>query len=423
MSQRDPNASPALTGGFSAKDWLAKQYNPDQTIDFIEEMVALAIGLRSSDIHLENELEGLTLRLRIDGVLQKIVTFDKVNARRITSCFKGKCPGIDLANSLVPQDGSFQMTIQNKSYDFRLSSLPIFTGEENLVMRILDKSSLPNGLTGLGIEDDVQRRLIAVANQPNGMVISTGPTGSGKTTTQYAILTTLNDSTRKILTVEDPVEYKLKGTTQVQVNVKSGLTFARALRAFLRHDPEIIMVGEVRDLETAEISVEAALTGHLVLSTLHTNDAPSALWRLVDMGVEPFLISATVTGVLAQRLARRLCEHCKVPFSAKPDLLGFLGYAPAENSPITLYRPDPQKFASCPNTCNNGFIKRVGIYEFLELSDEIRSMITHKMSTQDIRRAAHNIGMKSLKEDALYKVLAGLTTADEVRRVIFTAGS
>ena len=324
---------------------------------------------------------------------------------------------MNIAEKRLPQDGRIPIRYQGKEYDLRVSSIPTPHGEK-IVMRILDKTSVLIGLNKLGFTPETQARLEELVMQPQGMVLSTGPTGSGKTTTQYSILHKLNSVEKNILTIEDPIEYQLSGIAQVQVNRKAGLTFATALRAFLRQDPDIIMVGEMRDLETAEIAIEAALTGHLVLSTLHTNDAPSAVIRMVDMGVEPYLIAATVTGVLAQRLARRVCQYCKEPREIPASDLRAFGFQVEDPDQIvTIWEG-----VGCEHCRGRGYAGRVGIYELMVVNAEIAEMIVRRAPLSDIKEAAKANGMKELREDGLIKVLEGITTPDEVRRVVFTAG-
>ena len=285
-------------------------------------------------------------------------------------------------------------------------------------MRILDKTSVLLGLNKLGFTEEVQGQVDELVAQPNGMFLSTGPTGSGKTTTQYSVLHKLNTVEKNIITIEDPVEYQLSGIAQVQVHKKAGLTFDSALRSFLRQDPDIIMVGEMRDLATASIAIEASLTGHLVLSTLHTNDAPSAVVRAIDMGIEPYLIAATVIGVLAQRLARKICKNCKKPYQVPAKELRRFGFKPEDpDQMVTLHRGE-----GCETCRHTGFKGRIGIYELMRANDEIRELIVRRAPLADVREAAKANGMHELREDGLEKVLAGITTPDEVMRVVFTAG-
>lgn len=298
-----------------------------------------------------------------------------------------------------------------------MSSIPTPFGEK-IVMRILDKGNAMIGLTKLGFSAYNQAAIEELISQPNGMFLCTGPTGSGKTTTQYSVLHMLNSVERNIITVEDPVEYQLNGISQVQVNKKAGLTFGTALRAFLRQDPDIIMVGEMRDLETAEIAIEASLTGHLVLSTLHTNDAPSATLRMIDMGVEPYLISATVIGILAQRLGRRIDQEHKEPYEVKAIELRRFGFGVTDpDEAVTLYRGVPHE-----DNRMTGFKGRSGLHELMVMNAEIAELVVRRAPLNDIKSAAKANGMKELREDGLEKVLAGVTTPDEVMRVVFTAG-
>ncbi|MDO8588168.1 MAG: ATPase, T2SS/T4P/T4SS family [Armatimonadota bacterium] len=379
-------------------------------------VILQAIRDGASDIHVEPDRRGVRVRYRIDGVLHETMSVPKYIQAPLISRLKIMAE-MNIAERRVPQDGRIPIRHEGKDYDMRVSCLPTIYGEK-IVMRILDKSSVLLGMSKLGFSPEDQAQIEELTIQPNGMFLSTGPTGSGKTTTQYSVLHKINSVEKNIITIEDPVEYQLGGISQVQVNRKAGLTFATALRSFLRQDPDIIMVGEMRDLETAEIAVEASLTGHLVLSTLHTNDAPSAVYRMVDMGVEPYLISATVIGVLAQRLARRNCSNCKVPFQVPTAELSRFGFKP--NNPddeVTLYRG--QGCEACRHT---GYKGRIGIYELMRINDEIAELVVRRAPLADIREAAKANGMHELKEDGLWKVLEGITTPEEVMRVVFTAG-
>jgi len=379
-------------------------------------IIQQAINERASDIHVEPQNRNLRIRFRIDGVLHEVLSLPKYVQAPLISRYKIMAE-MNIAEKRLPQDGRIPIRYQNKDYDLRVSSIPTPHGEK-IVMRILDKTSVLLGLNKLGFTPETQARLEELVIQPQGMVLSTGPTGSGKTTTQYSILHKLNSVEKNILTIEDPIEYQLPGISQVQVNRKAGLTFATALRAFLRQDPDIIMVGEMRDLETAEIAIEAALTGHLVLSTLHTNDAPSAVIRLIDMGVEPYLIAATVTGVLAQRLARRVCQHCKEPREIPAaDLRAFGFQIEDPDQMVTIWEG-----VGCEHCRWRGYAGRVGIYELMVVNAEIAELIVRRAPLSDIKEAAKANGMKELREDGLIKVLEGITTPDEVRRVVFTAG-
>ncbi len=379
-------------------------------------IIQRAIDERASDIHVEPQLRNVRIRYRIDGVLHEVLTLPKYIQAPLISRYKIMAE-MNIAEKRLPQDGRIPIRYQNKDYDLRVSSIPTPLGEK-IVMRILDKTSVLIGLNKLGFTPETQARLEELVIQPQGMVLSTGPTGSGKTTTQYSILHKLNSVEKNILTIEDPIEYQLPGISQVQVNRKAGLTFANALRAFLRQDPDIIMVGEMRDLETAEIAIEAALTGHLVLSTLHTNDAPSAVIRMIDMGVEPYLISATVTGVLAQRLARRVCQKCKQPREIRAaDLRAFGFQVEDPDQVVTIWEG-----TGCEECRYRGYRGRIGIFELMVVNAEIAELIVRRAPLSDIKEAAKANGMKELREDGLIKVLEGVTTPDEVRRVVFTAG-
>lgn len=375
-----------------------------------------AIRLGASDVHIEPDRRQVRVRYRVDGVLHEEMTVPKYIQAPLISRFKIMAD-MNIAERRIPQDGRISVRYENKDFDLRVSCLPTVYGEK-IVCRILDKSSVLIGLARLGFSSETMARMEELIIQPNGMVLSTGPTGSGKTTTQYSVLHKINSVEKNIITIEDPVEYQLPGISQVQVHVKAGLTFGTALRSFLRQDPDIIMVGEMRDLETAEIAVEASLTGHLVLSTLHTNDAPSAVIRMVDMGIEPYLISATVIGVLAQRLARKVCQNCKESYEIKGTELRVLGYTPADkDEALTLWRG-----RGCETCRHTGLKGRLGIYELMTTNDEIAELIVRRAPLADIREAARANGMKTLREDGLQKVLDGITTPDEVRRVVFTAG-
>lgn len=375
-----------------------------------------AIKERASDIHVEPDRRGMRVRYRIDGVLHEIMAVPNYLKLPLTARYK-ILSEMNIAERRVPQDGRIATRYQGKEFDLRVSCVPSLHGEK-IVMRILDKSSVMIGLNKLGFTPELQAQLEELSVQPNGMIISTGPTGHGKTTTQYSLLNKLNTIEKNILTIEDPCEYVLSGVTQVQVNRKAGLTFSSALRSFLRQDPDIIMVGEMRDLETAEIAIESALTGHLVLSTLHTNDAPSATIRLIDMGIEPFLIAATVQGILAQRLGRRICNDCKEYYEAPAmDLrrFGFKVTDPAQTVQLARGR-------GCEMCRHTGYKGRTGFYELLRMNAEMAEMVVRRAPLSDLKEAAKANGMLELREDGLLKVLQGITTPEEVMRTVFTAG-
>ena len=375
-----------------------------------------AIKEKASDIHIEPDRRNIRVRFRIDGVLHEVMQMPGYIKSPLVARYK-ILSEMNIAERRIPQDGRIGTRFDNKEYDLRVSCLPSLHGEK-IVMRILDKSSVMLGMNKLGFTPEMQTQIEELASQPNGMLLSTGPTGSGKTTTQYSLLNKLNDIEKNILTVEDPCEYQLSGITQVQVNKKAGLTFSSALRSFLRQDPDIIMVGEMRDLETAEIAIESALTGHLVLSTLHTNDAPSATIRLIDMGIEPFLISATIIGVMAQRLGRRICGNCKEYYEVPASDLRRFGYKVTDpNEMVQLARGK-----GCEVCRNTGYKGRVGFYELMTMNAEMAEMVVRRAPLTDLKEAAKANGMKELREDGLVKVLQGMTTPEEVMRVVFTAG-
>ncbi len=379
-------------------------------------VIQKAIDDRASDIHAEPQERAVRVRYRIDGVLMEAMTVPKSLQAPLISRLKIMAE-MNIAERRIPQDGRIEVRNQGKDFDLRVSSIPTPFGEK-IVMRILDKGNAMVGLQKLGMLAQVQARIEELVSQPNGMFLCTGPTGSGKTTTQYSVLNKLNTMEVNIITVEDPIEYQLGGIAQVQVNRKAGLTFATGLRAFLRQDPDIILVGEMRDLETAEIAIEASLTGHLVLSTLHTNDAPSATIRMIDMGVEPYLISATVIGILAQRLGRKIDQDSKEPYGVKAIDLRRFGFPVTDpDEEITLYRGIPKE-----SNRMTGYKGRTGFHELLVMNEEIAELVVRRAPLADIKAAAKANGMKELREDGLEKVLAGQTDPNEVMRVVFTAG-
>jgi type IV pilus assembly protein PilB len=373
-----------------------------------------AIKDRASDIHLEPDGKALRIRLRIDGFLYEFLTLPKQIHLPLTSRIKVLAE-MDIAETRLPQDGNFNVRLDNRSFELRVSTFPTIYGE-NVVLRILDQTSSLMKLEDLGFTEDMLLRYKQLLRSPNGIILVTGPTGSGKTTTLYASLNMINSHEKNIITIEDPVEYRLALIRQTQVNLKAGITFATGLRSILRQDPDVVMVGEIRDLETADIAVQAALTGHLVISTLHTNDAPEAITRLKDIGVEPYLISSSVIGVLAQRLIRAICPKCKVSYQADQSVLAKLSLDfPKLKEPLTLYRGK-----GCKNCKQSGYWGRTGIFEFLIVDERIKQLITEKASAQIIRETARRTtGMLSLRKDGINKVFKGITTLEEVDRVAY----
>jgi type II secretory ATPase GspE/PulE/Tfp pilus assembly ATPase PilB-like protein len=377
-------------------------------IKMVSMLLLDAYNHRASDIHLEPLEKKFRVRFRIDGVLQEMPSPPKKLHSAIISRLKIMSGSMSIAEKRVPQDGRIQLKLGKKSLDLRVSSIPTIHGE-SIVMRILDKSSLALGLPDLGFLSDDQVKFERLIGMPDGIILVTGPTGSGKTTTLYSALHYMNKPDRKIITVEDPVEYQLSGINQVPVNTSIGMSFPAALRSMLRQAPNIIMIGEIRDLETAGIAINASLTGHLVLSTLHTNDAPGAMARLVDIGIKPFLVSSSVRAVLAQRLVRRLCSACKEP--------GELTVYEAKGlriDALQIMEGSVQKAHGCENCRGKGFKGRMGIFELFMIDDEVRHMIINGATTIQLRSRARELGMRTLREDGVRKVLAGMTTAEEV---------
>jgi len=367
----------------------------------------------ASDIHIEPTREGIRVRYRVDGILRETMQLPKKVQSALISRIKIMST-MDIAEKRAPQDGRISLMIDGKQWDFRVSTLPSAFGEK-VVLRVLDKSAIGVGLHRLGIMPKTLEQFENLITRTYGIILVTGPTGSGKSTTLYSVLSKLNSTEKNILTIEDPVEYELGGLTQVGVNPRAGLTFASGLRCMLRQDPNIIMVGEIRDSETALIAVEAALTGHLVLSTLHTNDAPGAIARLLDMGVEPFLIASALCGVLAQRLCRVICPRCKVSYQPPMDAVRRLGISQESTQGVKFYRGRGCDF--CKGT---GYKGRTGIYELMAINDEIRDLALERASSQKVKEAAIRNGMITLKSDATEKVLLGMTSLEETLRVVYS---
>ena len=409
-----------IIGENGERDELAFDADIQQLKDLASEapvirMVSLiitnALEARASDIHIEPFENRLIVRYRIDGVLHEIESPPRRLSAAVISRVKIMA-NLDIAERRLPQDGRIRLRVQGKEIDLRVSTVPTMHGE-SVVMRILDKGGVALDFERLGFEPDTLERFIEVLHQPNGVLLVTGPTGSGKTTTLYTALARLNQPDVKILTVEDPVEYQMAGINQIQVKPQIGLTFANALRSIVRQDPDVIMIGEIRDLETAQIAVQSALTGHLVLSTVHTNDAPSTVNRLLDMGVDDYLLTSTVIGILAQRLVRTLCPACREPHDALPELVEEMGLRKfAPTGPITLWKP-----RGCPECANTGYTGRVGIVEMLTMSDAVRSLVMRHATAGELRAQALADGMLTMYDDGLRKALKGVTTFEEVLRV------
>ena len=383
-------------------------------VRFTTTMIAEAINRGSSDIHIDPRENEVLIRYRIDGVLQEIKRVPKNIHLGIVSRIK-IISDLNIAERRVPQDGHFGMISAGKAIDFRVAILPTVYGEK-VVMRILDKSSILLRLEDLGFLPESLEKYREAFRLPHGALLVTGPTGSGKSTSLYATLNVLNTEEKNITTVEDPVEYRLAGINQVQVNPKAGLTFANALRNILRTSPDILMVGEIRDRETAKTAIEAALTGHLVLSTLHTNDAPSALPRLIEMGVESFLVSSAINCVLAQRLVRKLCTNCKVPYEPDPDVLKTLRFpVDGTDGDLILYKANDNGCAKCSGT---GYKGRIGLYEVMPMSEEIQRLTVKEASATIIMNQAIEDGLLTMRDDGFVKVKMGSTSIEEVMRVV-----
>ncbi|MFH2145514.1 MAG: ATPase, T2SS/T4P/T4SS family [Candidatus Omnitrophota bacterium] len=398
----------SLPEKFEEESDLADEEAP--VIQLVSMLISDAYQKRASDIHVEPMNDELRIRYRIDGLLQKMQSPQKNLQASIISRIK-LMAGMDIAEHRLPQDGRIRTVVDAKEFDLRVSTMPAHYGE-SLVLRILDCRVMR--IEEIGFSDKQREAFENIVNLPNGIILVTGPTGSGKSTTLYAVLGTMDRARRKILTVEDPVEYQISGINQVQVKPLIGLNFARVLRSMLRQAPDIIMVGEIRDLETASISVQSALTGHLIFSTLHTNDAPSAVARLVDMGVKPYLVAATLRAVLAQRLIRLLCPFCKEAYRPPKDELRILELD-LRNSGLTFYRA-----VGCSRCVNTGYFGRTGIFELLVVDDNIRQLIHEHLPSSIIREEAIKKGMLILKQHATQKVMEGLTTFQEVMRITQT---
>ncbi|CAH9015092.1 type II secretion system ATPase GspE [Candidatus Nitrosacidococcus sp. I8] len=374
-------------------------------------LIQRAIESRASDIHIEPFENNLRVRYRVDGVLQDVEAPPARSRAAVISRFKIMAK-LNIAERRLPQDGRIQIRIQGRELDLRVSTVPTLYGE-SVVLRLLDKGNIVLDFTALGFEGDTLTRFLQVLELPHGIIVVTGPTGSGKSTTLYTALNKLNTPDRKIITVEDPVEYQLEGINQIQVKAQIGLTFSGALRSIVRQDPDVIMIGEMRDRETASIAVQSSLTGHLVLSTLHTNDAAGGITRLLDMGIEDYLLTSTVSGILAQRLVRTLCKHCAEPYEALPELIEEMKlYRFSNENQIVLYRP-----VGCEHCGGIGYHGRAAIMEFLVMSDPIRRLVLQHADSGSIQDQAQKEGMRIMYEDGLSKALSGFTTLEEVIRV------
>jgi type IV pilus assembly protein PilB len=400
---------------------MVKQMRSDMRLDKISDETAVSrlvdiilqsgVNSRASDIHMEPQHPEMRVRFRIDGILHDIITVPKSLEPSLVSRIK-VLADMDIAEHRRPQDGHISLKFNEKEYDLRIASTSTINGEK-VVIRILDKTGMLLGLDELGLSDRDQEIIKSLINRPYGIILVTGPTGSGKTTTLYSILSQMDTLTKNVITIEDPVEYKLEGINQSQVNPAANITFATGLRSILRQDPDVIMVGEIRDTETATIAIHAALTGHLVFSTLHTNDAPSAVTRLLDMGVEPFLISSSLIGVIAQRLIRVVCSNCKEGYTPDAQLIKELGINTASGN-LTFYQGRGCEY--CMQTAYRG---RSGVFEIMKISEKIREFISQKQPAEKIKEAAVSEGMATLKDAAVEKVLKGISTPSEIKRVIF----
>jgi general secretion pathway protein E len=391
-------------------DHLRDMASEGPVIRLVNLVITRAIELRASDIHFEPFEDQFRVRYRIDGVLHDAESPPKRLQAAIVSRVKIMAK-MNIAERRLPQDGRIMLRVKGKEIDFRVSSIPTIYGE-SIVLRILDKSSIVLDIERLGFPEEILKDFEELVQRPHGIILVTGPTGSGKTTTLYCALQKINSSEKKIITVEDPVEYQLKGINQIQVKASIGLSFANSLRSIVRQDPDVILIGEIRDAETAEIAIHSALTGHLVLSTLHTNDAPSAITRLVDMRMEDFLLSSTLIGILAQRLVRSACPHCQIPYIPDPAILKEMGANGEESKEWKII-----DVKGCEQCSNTGYWGRSGIFEFLKVTDDIQRLILGKKDSNIIKEAARKNGMRTLREDGWLKVKQGMTTIHEVLRV------
>jgi general secretion pathway protein E len=379
-------------------------------IKLVNLILSQAVKARASDIHIEPYQKRLKIRYRLDGILYDMLTPPKHIQSTLISRIKIMA-GMNIAEKRLPQDGRIEIKIGDRDVDIRASTIPIAFGER-VVLRLLDKRNVLLGLSDIGMPEDGLRRFHELIKSSHGIILVTGPTGSGKTTTLYSALSTINNPDINIITIEDPIEYQIDGIGQIQVNPKINLTFANGLRSIVRQDPDVILVGEIRDLETAEIAIQSALTGHLVFSTLHTNDSASAVTRLIDMGIEPFLVTSSVIGILAQRLVRQVCDECREPYVPDEESLENIGITSEMRSGREIYRG-----TGCEACLNTGYQGRTGIFELMIMDDTIRNLILKTSDSNTIKREAVNQGMATLRQDGVMKVLNGITTAEEVLRV------
>ncbi len=389
----------------------AEETEDAPVVRLVNMLITQALKDRASDIHIEPAEEEVKVRFRIDGVMQTVMNVPKTVHPALVARLK-VLARLNIAEKRLPQDGAFEMTVDGRSVDFRIATIPTISGER-AALRLLDKGKGILTLEELGMDAPARRRYSSLAGQPYGIILVSGPTGSGKTTTLVSTLSQLNSADKNIMTVEDPVEYQLPGVSHIQVNPKAGLTFATGLRSIVRQDPDIIMIGEVRDVETAEIAIHASLTGHLVLTTMHTNDAPSALTRIQDMGIEPYLIASAVVGIVSQRLVRLLCPHCRQPDAVPPDLLEWL------QSMVKEPLPEPKLFRphGCPRCKQSGYLGRTGIFEVLVATDAIRKLVLARATAAEIGDAAAREGMVPMRVDGMLKAIRGVTSVEEVLRV------
>ncbi len=389
---------------------LSEMAQEASVVRLVNEILLEAIETRTSDVHIESQQDGLVIRYRIDGILHKQPVPAEISHFRAAIISRLKIMArLNIAEKRLPQDGRIKIRVKGREVDVRMSVIPMIHGE-SLVMRILDKGSMVFNLKSLGMSEETYETFSELIRMPHGIVLVTGPTGSGKTTTLYSSLVEINDAATKIITTEDPVEYQLDGINQIQVHSKIGLTFANSLRSILRHDPDVVLVGEIRDLETAENAIQASLTGHMVFSTLHTNDAAGAFTRMGDMGVEPFLVASTVEAVMAQRLVRRLCDCKKAVVPSKSDLPSDFPFEQLGATPI-------YEAVGCRECRDVGYRGRLGVYELLVVDDALRQLAHDRVSTWEIKKAAIAGGMKTLRDDGWRKVIAGQTSIDEILRI------